>query len=325
MVQYRSIVVIGDINADQTLFLPTYPEEGDSVTAQALHWSSGGAGLNAATAFALLGAPVLLLGRVGSDPAASMALRAAHEAGVDLRAIQKDEALATGICTTVVSADGQRTFFSFRGANVAFDPAAITPELANLAGLFYLSAYALLEGAQQAAALRATELAREQQIPLVLDLANPPLRHCRTLIYDLLPQVSLLCLNEQELHLLLPDQPIATALETLLKLGVRQVALKRGAQGCTVASADRYCELPALAVPVVDTTGCGDAFAAGFAWALYQDATLLECATLANLLGGLTATRPGAATALPSRGELRTWLDPALLRLLETSSKEEPR
>lgn len=312
----KNIVVLGDINADMTLMLPTYPAEGDDSTVQAIHWGSGGAALNVATTFAILGGRVRLLGRIGSDPAASVALRAAHVAGVDVSLVQQDAHIATGLCSAVVSASGQRTFFSFRGANVFFDPTAITPDVLDGVDLLYVNAHALLEGPQQTAALQAINIAVTQHIPIALDLGAPPARHCRAVILELLPHLWLLCMNEHELHLLLPDQRDSLAFEALQECGAAYVALKRGAQGCLLMSNDqRFTSLPPP-VAVVDTNGCGDAFAAGCAWALLHHTHLYECAALANWLGALTATRCGSADALPTRTELAQRLDPALKYLL---------
>jgi ribokinase len=66
--------------------------------------------------------------------------------------------------------------------------------------------------------------------------------------------------------------------------------------------------VPAFTVAALDTSGCGDAFVAGFLLARLSGAPLAQCATLANALGALTATRPGAADALPTRDELRALL-----------------
>src|SRR5262245_26866929 len=108
-----NILVLGDINADLAGMLAYYADEGDDSQLDALTWCSGGSAANTATALALLGDSVGLIGRVGSDPAAEIALRAARSAGVALDLVQYDPLTATGLCLAAVSPSGQRTFFSF--------------------------------------------------------------------------------------------------------------------------------------------------------------------------------------------------------------------
>ena len=115
-----TILIVGDANADLIAALSGYPHEGDDAVVGALGWGSGGSAANVAAALALLGAPARLLTRVGPDPAAAIALRAARDAGADLGAVQSDATLATGLCFAAISPGGERTFFSFRGANVSF-------------------------------------------------------------------------------------------------------------------------------------------------------------------------------------------------------------
>src|SRR5690349_12556862 len=120
-----TILVLGDANADLSAMLSRFPAEGDDSQISTLGWGSGGGGANVAAALALLGAPARLLARVGSDPAATIALRVARAAGADLAVVQVDASLATGLCFAVVSPGGERTFFSYRGANVSYE---FTPE-----------------------------------------------------------------------------------------------------------------------------------------------------------------------------------------------------
>lgn len=319
---HADILVLGDINLDQTIVVPAYPPEGHDVSAQALTWGSGGAGLNAATMFARLGGRVRLLGRVGNDPIAQIALSVACEADVDISALQQDKSIATGVCSAVVSPSGQRTFFSFRGANVLFDPETIDAALFADVDVLYLSAYALLEGPQRIAALRAIELAVRCSVPVILDLGIAPAQQCRETILNVLPNIYLLTLNEDELHLLIPGQPDSAVLDMLLSGGAKQVALKRGARGCLVANRDCRLEVLPPSVTVVDTNGCGDAFSTGLAWAFLHRAPVAVCATFGNVLGSLTATRLGSAAALPTRNEILSQLDPALHYLLLPPRKE---
>lgn len=115
------LLVIGDSNADAAARVARFPHEGEDVPVGDLRWSSGGAGVHVATAFARLGGAARLVSRVGEDAARDAALSAALRAGVDLSAVQRDPALATGVCFVVVSPSAERTFLSHRGANPALE------------------------------------------------------------------------------------------------------------------------------------------------------------------------------------------------------------
>jgi len=314
--QPPAVAVLGDINADLTFAMPALPREGDDLPASALGWGSGGAGLNMAIALARLGAPARLLGRVGGDPAAEVALRAARAAGVDLSLLQHDREQATGLCGVVVTPGGQRTFLSFRGANVRYDPAALPLGLFAACGLLIVGGHTLLEEPQRAAALRAVGQAAEQGVPVALDLCLPAIRAAPAIIRELLPRLWLLSMNEDEMRALMGGQSVAQTTDELLAAGVQHVAVKRGPQGCSVAGAGRRIDVLPPAVSVVDTNGCGDAFTAGYAWALLRGADLSAAAALGNVLGALTATRPGAADAVPERAEILARLDRGLHYLL---------
>jgi sugar/nucleoside kinase (ribokinase family) len=103
----------------------------------------------------------------------------------------------------------------------------------------------------------------------------------------------------------------------LLALGPATVVLKLGAEGCLVATADEALHVPGFSVPVVDTVGTGDSFAAAFIAGWLRGGTLRDCATLANAMGALVATQRGAGTRIPARESLLELLanHPAALAL----------
>jgi ribokinase len=305
-----TILIVGDANADLSAALNRFPREGDDTLIGALGWSSGGSAANVATALALLGAPARLLARVGSDLAAEVALRIARAAGVDLSAVQRDNALATGLCFAAISPGGERTLFSFRGANtaLALDPSAVT--LLDGVQWLHIAGHALLEGSQHDTVHRLLNAsgARVERLPVSLDLCLPLLRARRDEVLKLLPDLDLLFANELELAALFPGIPQEAALAQVVRSHTAIAALKLGAGGCIVAAGRQQHQASTFPVEAIDTNGCGDAFVAGFLHAHLRGAPLEVCAALANAIGALAATRPGAAEALPNREQLRAFV-----------------
>jgi sugar/nucleoside kinase (ribokinase family) len=316
-----TILVLGDANADLSAAIARFPAEGDDSQIASLAWGSGGSASNVAAALALLGAPARLLARVGRDPAAEIALRVARAAGADLNAIQIDDQLSSGLCFAAVSPGGERSFFSYRGANVGlvFEPGDARA-LEDVRWL-HISGYALLEGRQRTSALALIDAASQRDIPISLDVCLPQLREWRDETLGLLPRIRILFANQPELAALTAERakdgdtqldPLndlgALAIGGLLTYGGAIVAVKLGRRGCLIAGSEVRHYGPAFSVQAVDTNGCGDAFVAGFLCGYLRGAGLEACATLANSMGALKATRYGAAKALPDLVTLRAFL-----------------
>ena len=293
------VLVIGDANADLTAPLERFPREGDDVPVAALTWGSGGAGTNVATAIARLGGRARLLARVGVDPAAEVALAAARRAGVELDAVQRDPVRPTGLCFAAISPGGERTFFSSRGAN----PELSSPTTDPLHGVawMHVCGHALLEGPQRETTLALAAEASRRDLPVSLDLCLPLLRAAPALALTFAARLHVVFANELELAAL--AEPLERAVSALERGGVTLVAAKLGARGSWLAGPVRR-GVPAFPVAARDTTGCGDAFAAGFIVATVRGAGPEVAARVGNAAGALTATRLGAADALPARAEI---------------------
>jgi sugar/nucleoside kinase (ribokinase family) len=259
---------------------------------------------------ALLGTRARLLARVGCDPAAEVALRAARDAGVDVAAVQRDTTLASGLCFAAISPAGERTLLSFRGANVALALGQGDEALLDGVTWLHIAGHALLEGPQRDAVywLIAARAGCAQHIPISLDLCLPLIRARAAEVLQLLPDLDILFANELEVTALFPGLSQEAALVHTLRFNTQLAALKLGSRGCLIAGAGQQYTAPALPVEAVDTNGCGDAFVAGFLHAHMRGAPPEECAALANAMGALVATRPGSAEALPDRARLRIFL-----------------
>jgi ribokinase len=156
------------------------------------------------------------------------------------------------------------------------------------------------------AVMRLAEQAWEAKTPLMLDPAP-----ARPLPELLLSRTSWLTPNETEAQTLLGRVHIepAEAAEKLLRMGVRNVALKLGSQGVFLAGRDcPQQRVPAFAVEVVDTTAAGDCFNAAFAVALTRGKAPAEAARYAAAAAAISVTRAGAQPSLPSAAEVEAFL-----------------
>ncbi len=210
----------------------------------------GGQGANVAAWCAALGADARWLGKRGEDAAGRLASDRLSALGVRLTG--PVEPIGTGVVVSLVDLAGERSMFPDRGVAVTFRPDEIRPEWLDCDHL-HVSGYALLAEPVAAAAERAIELARDAGARISIDLSSwstirdAGARAFRARIEALAPEV--VFANEDE------DEIFGGSLP-----GVAWI-LKHGSQGCSFAGDERA----ALPVPeVVDTTGAGDALAAGW-------------------------------------------------------------
>lgn len=225
----------------------------------------GGAAANTASWMAVEGHEVTLVACVGSDPFGQTLRQRLAEAGVRLAV--REGSRATGACIVIVDRDRERTMLPDPGANAELTLADIDPHLTGDAHL-HLSGYTLLHQATQEAALSACATARLRGATISLDPASAaPLARHRDLVLDLLPRIDVLLANEDEALVLSGRDSPEAALDELRRQ-TAVVVIKRGSRGVLAADGFDTVHLPAPHVHCVDTTGAGDAFAAGFlpAW-----------------------------------------------------------
>lgn len=305
-----TILVVGDVNADVSATVGHFPFEGDDSSINTLQWGSGGSAANVATALALLGQPVQLVARVGTDPASQIALRAARTAGVDCTAIQHDQDQATGLCFVAISPHSESTFFSFRGANSALTDVS-EYALPNEWSWLHIAGHALIEGQQQNTTWHLIEQAQRHHVPISLDLCLPLVHTRANDIHRLIPQLQILFANKPELLALFPDmsEELIPAIFSETEPPPPLLVLKLGASGCKIMSGQKQLTSSAIPIKAIDSTGCGDAFVAGFLDRYLNHCTWHNCALYANAVGALTAMCYGSGEALPSSLQVYTFID----------------
>jgi ribokinase len=231
-----------------------------------IHTRGGGAGANVAAHLARLGAAVVLAGCTGDDAAGRGLAAELAAAGVALR-LRTVAGAATGTIVSLVEPGGQRSMLADRGANLALRPDDVPAPPPG--GHLHLSGYTLLDPGPRGAGLAALAAAVAAGCTISVDPAStgPLTRYgVDRWLADTAP-ATLLLPNADEARLLAGCADPADAARALARRH-RIVAVSLGADGALWASGALLVHRPALGTDVVDTTGAGDAFAAGLlaAW-----------------------------------------------------------
>jgi ribokinase len=249
------IVVLGDVMAD-VVAAASGPLARGSDTPASVRFAGGGQGANVAAWLAVLGAPVAFVGRVGDDPAGRASVAALAGLGVDVR-VEIDPERPTGCCVVIVEPDGERSMLPDPGAN---DAPVVLPEEVLVAGdHLHVAGYSLLRAGSRAGALDALERARAAGLTTSLDPSSAALLRPGTFAGL---HVDLLRANADEALALTGEADPAVAAGALRELG-REVVVTLGADGALWTDGTAVEWVPAEPAVVVDTTGAGDAFAAG--------------------------------------------------------------
>lgn len=292
-----SLLVIGSVNADLTVYAPRIPAPGETVLGEDVRVSPGGKGANQAVAAALAGATVTLCGAVGRDAFREVALRGLTRAGVNLGFLHTLEA-PTGLALITVAPGGENAITVASGANAHLTPAHLPPDLGAFTHL-------LLQGELRPAVTR--EAARRAHAAglTVLHNAAP----ARAPDPELLSRTHHLLVNEHELAAFVGSQEEPeSAAYSLLRHGPRAVTVTLGARGSLTVTPEATWRLPALPVTPLDTTGAGDTFCGVLAAWLVAGHPLPDALHAAGVAAALTCTRPGAQDAMPTRAEIQAAL-----------------
>ncbi len=265
------MVLLGDIMTDLVARLdgPLVPASDSPARITA---EGGGAAANTASWLAGLGAHAVLLGRVGDDPAGRSAADGLRAAGVEVR-FAIDPELATGTVIVLVEPDGERTMVPDPGANATLTAQDLPPGAFTSGAHLHLSGYTLLKPGSRDAGLAALELARASGMTVSVDVASVgPLGTVGAQRFlGWIDGIDVLFANRAEAAFLAggdttDDDPQRTTAVLALHCGLAVVKL--GADGASAGTSTGVFE-HADAVRLdpgaaVDSTGAGDAFAAGF-------------------------------------------------------------
>ncbi|MFC0553034.1 carbohydrate kinase family protein [Planotetraspora thailandica] len=287
-----SVVTLG-VHIVDVLARPveSIPEGQDTHLVEQMRITAAGAAAGTAVDLAKIGVPVASLGAVGDDELGDFLIMVMRNRGVDVAGIVRKPGEQTAASILPIRPDGGRPSFHVPGANLGLSLADIDQERVTAAQVVHLGGMDVTWGLHDPAFFDLVDKAREGGTAVTMDLLSN-MADLMPAVRAFLPHVDYFLPNEEQALLLTGAATVEEAAAALLAEGPRGVLITLGAEGSLVATEEGLTRVPALDVPVVDTTGCGDAYCAGFVAGLIEGrdvvgAARLGTAVAARVAGGL--------------------------------------
>ena len=261
----------------------------------------GGSAANTMVGLAKLGCKVGFIGKVADDREGRILLEDFRREGVDTNGVIMARRGRSGTAMGFVDEKGERALYVDPGVNDTIEFNEINREYAFQTQFLHLTSFVGEKSFQTQKRLVET---LPKNVKISLDIGELYARKGLEALEPLLNRTFVMMPNAKELQILTKKADYKRNAELLLKKGVKIVAVKLGSKGCYVTDGKESHMIDAFEVKVVDTTGAGDAFCAGFLYGLISDRRLYECGRLGNFVASRCITKMGARAGLPKLADL---------------------
>ncbi|MEM1539189.1 MAG: carbohydrate kinase family protein [Candidatus Bathyarchaeia archaeon] len=263
---------------------------------------SGGSAANTIVGLARLGCKTGFIGKVADDREGRMLLNDFQRENVNTEGVVCAKTGRSGTVLGFVDEKGDRALYVDPGINDTIELEEVNMEYASSTEFLHLSSFV---GKKSFETQKKVVESLPGDVKVSLD---PGALYANKGIDELSPIIErsyVLMPNAFELTRLTGKEDYKTGAEKLLKKGVKVVAVKLGGRGCYVTDGSESHHVEAFKVPVVDTTGAGDAFCAGFLFGLLMGKSLFECGRIGNFVASRCIMKIGARDGLPRLEDLQ--------------------
>jgi ribokinase len=297
------VAVYGSAAVDTTVVTDQLADQGEAVYLPDVQVSPGGSAANVAVALQRLGVLVSFAGAIGSDPEGVLLLQAFQKEGVDTSDVVIHPHHMTVRTFITIDPMGRKRIHVLGGNNPALSltsPHEIHWNTIEDSQIVYMGEV-FLELAELIASY-----AKGQGKQVIYRPGLPQVTHHAVKVRNVLRHVDILILNQHGWHAI---KETADADPTdLLARGPEVVIVTQGSDGCETYSNDEHFASPGYVQNAIDTTGAGDAFAAGFIAARLKAWSLRDCIRYALAVSAISVTKRGARTALPTPAAVTAFL-----------------
>lgn len=287
----EKVIVVGSLNSDTYMLVPSLPHEGAAVSTLATQQYAGGKAANVAAGIAKLGYRTAVLGNVGSDYEADVLFREFDSWGIESSGVHRVEDAETGKALIFADSRGNTMISLVAGANALLAPQDIRARISSFEGTRFCLVQTEIP---LDTVVETCKVAHEVGACTVLKPSS-----CDELPKDLLPLVDYLIPNEHELERICKGNgTVAEKARYLLEQGPKAVIVTLGSSGCFLCTRKGERNYPAFVFPTVDDAGACDAFASALVASLLDDDDLDRAIRVASYAAGYSVTRHGVIPSL---------------------------
>ena len=264
--------------------------------------SFGGDALNEAVVLSRFKKNVQWISKVGDDDAGKRILNYATENGLNVDRVKIQSDLETGVNIVMVDDCGERHFLTNPHSSLRkLSEEDIIPHIDEFAPIVSFASMFVSPLLDIPAMIRLFKKIKSSGKILAADATRAKNNETLNDLAELLSHVDYFFPNETELATLTGNNDIYKNISALLDCGLKCAVVKRGGKGCIIAKKNQLIDIPAYRVEkVIDTTGAGDSFAAGFLWALSENLSLENCGRFACAVASCSVEQVGAVTGVTS-------------------------
>jgi sugar/nucleoside kinase (ribokinase family) len=278
----------------------------DVVLVRSVDYLCGGDAVNEAIVLSRLGRKVIVAGKAGSDAIGNMICAQLKSNKVDTSALIPGKSCGSGVCVVMVRPDGSRNFLSYRGGTEDYGPDDFDEKLLDRVRAVSIgSMFALkkLDGTGVENILRG---ARERGVRTFADMKSDTYDIGYKGIRNVMPYLDYFLPSIDEAAYLSGEKDPQKMADCFLADGAENVVIKLGADGVYIQGKKepKGIYLPTYEASVIDTTGAGDNFVAGFICAVLDDMKFHECADFANAVASISVGSLGAHGGVKSREQV---------------------
>jgi ribokinase len=291
----------GALNLDRLFKVQRITKGDEEVAIEDAQEQPGGSAANTIYGLGKLNKKVGFIGSVGGDLEGKMVLESLKSAGVDTSQIKIKPKTRTGLVIGIVDAVGERSLYIAQGANNALEITDINLDFIANSDFLHLTSF--VNDNQLKVQKKMVESLNERT-KLSFSPGSLYAQKGFNAISSIIKKTHVIFLNEVEAKILTGCNSYIEASESLIENGCKIAVVTLGENGCYITDGLLKVQVDAFQTDVVDTTGAGDAFCAGFLYGLSQGKELNECGKMGNFVASRCISKIGARTGLLSQDEL---------------------